>query len=32
MPQELNECILYCTKLYACIVLHYTLHENEEDT
>lgn len=27
MPQELNECILYCTKLYACIVLHYTIHE-----
>lgn len=30
MPQELNECILYCTKLYACIVLHYTIHENED--
>lgn len=30
MPQELNECILYCTKLNACIVLHYTIHENED--
>lgn len=30
MPQELNECILQCTKLYACIVLHYTIHENED--
>lgn len=30
MPQELNECISYCTKLYACIVLHYTIHENED--
>lgn len=30
MPQELNECILQCTKLYSCIVLHYTIHENED--
>lgn len=30
MPQELNECILYCTKLNACIILHYTIHENED--
>lgn len=30
MPQEFNECMLYCTKLYACIVLHYTIHENED--